>query len=213
MISPATLSSHSNRSATHALGQDGDGLAAEQVGVVGAAAAVVAGRRPHRLLGRRVELPGHQPRHQAAERRPDLVGAGREPLALEHDDTGIDAGQFRGELEVVDRPVSATVGDGSLCQVMRNRLRGSRSHRPDALQLFLDVVRRSRLGFRIWANVGMRMLRSRARFAAESRVDSWMVRSIMRELLASSVERPGEGLDVGKDGDGRRACRGDGSHR
>ncbi len=127
---------------THALGQDGNGLAAEQVGVVGAAAAVVPRRRPHRLLRRWVELPGHQPRHQAAERSPDLVRAGGEPLALEHDDTSIDTRQFLGELEVVDRPVSATVGDGLVVPRDAEQVAGIEIPQAHALQLFLDVVRR-----------------------------------------------------------------------
>ena len=65
----------------HALGKDGDRLAGQQVRVVGAAAAVVAGGRPDRLLRRRVELTGDQPRHEAPEGGADLVGAGGEPLA------------------------------------------------------------------------------------------------------------------------------------
>ena len=85
--------------ARHALGQDGDGFAGQQRGIVRAAPAVIAGGGPDRLLRGRVELTGDQPRHETGERRPDLVRAGREPLADDGDDARRDAGQRGGQLE------------------------------------------------------------------------------------------------------------------
>ncbi len=85
----------------HALGQDGDGLAAEQRAVEGAAAAVVPGRGPDRLVQLGVELARDQARHQAAEGGADLVGADREVLADQPDDAGLHAGQLGRELDPV----------------------------------------------------------------------------------------------------------------
>ena len=82
----------------HLLGQDGHRLAAQQLRVEGAAAAVVAGAGPDGLLGGGIELPGDQARHQAAEGRADLVGAGGEPLADQADDPRVDARSARREI-------------------------------------------------------------------------------------------------------------------
>ena len=65
----------------HLLGQDGHGLAGQQLGVEGAAAAVGAGGGPHGVVIGSVELTGHQAGSQAAEGGADLVAAGGEPLA------------------------------------------------------------------------------------------------------------------------------------
>ena len=60
----------------HILGQDGHGLAGQQLGVEGAAAAVVAGGGPHGVVIGGIELTGHQAGSQAAEGGADLVAAG-----------------------------------------------------------------------------------------------------------------------------------------
>ena len=85
----------------HALGQDRHRRAGQQGAVVGAAAAVVAGRRPDRLLACRVVVARDQPRHQATVGRADLVRAGREPVAQDTDDLGVDPGQLRRKLDPV----------------------------------------------------------------------------------------------------------------
>ena len=87
--------------AAHLLGEDRHRVAAQQRRVECAAAAVVAGRGPHRLLRHRVELPRHQPRHQTTERRADLVRAGREVAPDEADDAGRHPRQLGGDHERV----------------------------------------------------------------------------------------------------------------
>ena len=87
--------------AAHLLGEDRHRLAAQQGTIERPSAAVVARRGPHRSVCRRVELARHQPRHQAAERGPNLVGSGREVLAHESDDAGGNARQLRRKLERV----------------------------------------------------------------------------------------------------------------
>ena len=85
----------------HALGQHGDAAAAQDLGDGDAAAAVVAGRGPHRALPRRIEAPGHQARRQAGVGGQHLVRADhREQRAQRHDDARLHAGQRRGQLDV-----------------------------------------------------------------------------------------------------------------
>ena len=57
----------------HALRQDGNAFASQQCGIIGPAAAVVAGGRPDGFLGAGIELAGHQPGNQTAECRPYLM--------------------------------------------------------------------------------------------------------------------------------------------
>ena len=110
------------------------------MGVVGATAAVVARRWPHGLLGDRVELAGDQTGHQAAERGTDLVGTGREPLALEEENAGGGAGELGRKLDVVDRPVPAPAGGwlvvpGDAVQVARIEV-----PQPNRCELLLDRI-------------------------------------------------------------------------
>ena len=98
--------------AAHALGQNGDGAAAEQGGIVGAAPAVIARGGPGGLHGYGVELTGDQTRRQAGEGRAHLVRAGGEPFAGQHHDAGLDSGQFGGQHQMVDPSVAAALGRG-----------------------------------------------------------------------------------------------------
>ena len=86
----------------HAFGQDGNGVAGQQVGVIGPAPAVVTGGWPDSLHGGWIKLPGHKPGDKAGIGGPDLVGAGGKPFAKQNDDTGIDSGQFLGENQVIN---------------------------------------------------------------------------------------------------------------
>ena len=73
--------------AAHALGEHRDAAAAQQPRDRDAAAAVVAGRRPHGALPGRVELPADEPRRQAAVGGEHLVRPDqREAVAERHDD-------------------------------------------------------------------------------------------------------------------------------
>ena len=77
----------------HVLRQDGHGLAGQQLGVEGAAAAVVAGGGPHGVVIGGVELTGHQTGSQAAEGSAHLMAAGGEPLAGHGHDAAGHTGQ------------------------------------------------------------------------------------------------------------------------
>ena len=80
----------------HALRQHGDRAEAQHPGDRHAAAAVVAGRRPHRPVVLGVEPAGHQKRDQAAIGGQHLVGADQRKKAAErHDDRGAHPGQLR----------------------------------------------------------------------------------------------------------------------
>ena len=85
----------------HILGQNGHGLAGQQLGVERAAAAVVAGGGPHGLVPVHVELAGHQTGGQAAEGGAHLMAAGGEPLAGHGHDAAGYAGQLAGDLHIV----------------------------------------------------------------------------------------------------------------
>ena len=81
--------------AAHAGRQHRDAAAAEDAGDGDAAAAVVAGRWPHRAVVRRIELSGDQARHQAGIGGEHLVRADhREAAAEQHDDRRLHAGQL-----------------------------------------------------------------------------------------------------------------------
>ena len=119
----------------HSLREDGHRLAAQQVGVVGAAPAVVTGGRPHRLLGGRVELAGDETRDQATEGGSHLVRTGGEPLADQGDDPGLDPGQLGRPFDVVDRSEAAPADDrlvvpGDPVQVERVEVPQTDVHEP-----------------------------------------------------------------------------------
>ena len=83
--------------AAHAGRQHGHAAAAENARDRNAAAAVVAGRRPDRPVVRRIELPGHQARHQAGIGGEHLVRADhRKAPAEQDDDRRLHAGQRSG---------------------------------------------------------------------------------------------------------------------
>ncbi len=65
----------------HAFGQDGNGFAAQQGGIISPAAAVVPGGRPDGLLGGGIELTGYQSRDQTSEGRTHFVRTGGKPFA------------------------------------------------------------------------------------------------------------------------------------
>ena len=82
--------------AAHAGRKDSHTAAAEDAGNRDAAAAIIAGRRPHRTVLRRIELPGDQPRHQAGIGGEHLMGADhRKATAEQYDDRRRHARQFR----------------------------------------------------------------------------------------------------------------------
>jgi hypothetical protein len=98
---PAMVLSQSKRSLDISCGQDGHGVAGQQLGVEGAAAAVVAGGGPDGLVIGGVELAGDQTGGQAAEGGAHLVAAGGEPLAHHGDDAAGHAGEGGGKFDIV----------------------------------------------------------------------------------------------------------------
>ena len=85
----------------HLRGQDGHAVHRQQLGVEGAAAAVVAGGGPHGVVIIGVKLTGDQPGGQAAEGGAHLVAPGGEPLARHGDDAAGHAAEGAGDLHVV----------------------------------------------------------------------------------------------------------------
>ncbi len=84
----------------HALREDRHAAAAEDVGDGDAAAAVVAGRGPHRALARRIETARDEARGEAGIGGQHLVRADhREECAERHDDPGLHAGEGFGQLD------------------------------------------------------------------------------------------------------------------
>ena len=78
----------------HPLREDGHAAAAHDPRDRDSAPAVVARGRPDRAVARRVELPGDDPRRQAAVSRQHLVGVDHREAVAEYDhDAGVDAGQ------------------------------------------------------------------------------------------------------------------------
>ncbi len=93
--------------ARHALRQHSDGGTCQQRGVVGAAAAVVAGGRPQSFLRGRIERPAHELLNQRPEGRPHFVGAGGEELSHQHEDARLDPGQLARQFDEVDAAETA----------------------------------------------------------------------------------------------------------
>ena len=111
--------------AAHAGRQHGHAAAAENARDRNAAAAVVAGRRPDRAVVRRIELPGHQARHQAGIGGEHLVRADhRKATAEQHDDRRLHAGQFARQHDMAGHR-HAALRLASLNQCTRQRLAAS----------------------------------------------------------------------------------------
>ena len=92
----------------HILGQNGHGLAGQQLGVESAAAAVVAGGGPYGVMICSIELTGHQAGSQAAEGSTHLVAAGGEPLTGHGNDAAGNTGQSAGNLHVIGHSLEQT---------------------------------------------------------------------------------------------------------
>ncbi len=114
----------------HPLGEDRHAAAGEDPRDRHAAAAVVAGRRPDRALGRGVELAGHEARDEAGVGRQDLVGGDhREAVAEGDDDRRLDAGE-RPAAGRRDPPPGRSRAGRPSCSSGRGRGCGRRGH-PD----------------------------------------------------------------------------------
>ena len=127
--------------AAHLGRQDGDGIAGKQLGVEGAAAAVVAGGGPDGLVIGRVKLTGDQTRHETAERSADLVAAGGEPFAGEQDDARLDAGEFVRDLDEVDVAEDAAAFLGLVAPGDAEQVEGVEVPKPHIAEPGLDLIR------------------------------------------------------------------------
>ncbi len=125
----------------HPFRQNGDRFTGQQIGVISAAATVVAGGGPDRLLRGRVELASDQSRHETAKRRTDFVGSGREPFANQDDDARLGAGQFRRELQVVDATILATAGRWLIVPGNAKQIQRVQIPQTDIIQLVGDALR------------------------------------------------------------------------
>ena len=126
---------------THLGRQDGDALGAQQPGVEGAAAAVVAGGGPNGLVLVDVELAGHQPGSQAAEGGAHLVAAGGEPLAHHGDDAAGHSGQLGRQLDVVGHRLEQSAGLlGLVLPGDAEQVQGIHVPQAHVLQLHLDFL-------------------------------------------------------------------------
>ncbi len=128
----------------HAGGQHGHAAATENARYGNAAAAVVSGRRPDRPLMLRVELAGHQPRHQTGIRGEHLVCADhREAVAEQDDDWRLYAGQGLGQDHMARQrhpiPAGSIVEPVNTPQVLPVRI-----IRADGVETALDTGRDER---------------------------------------------------------------------
>ena len=85
----------------HALGEDGNRVHRQQLGIEGAAPAVVAGGRPDGVICGGVELTCDQTGYQTAVGGSHLMAAGGKPLSHQAHDAGGDAGERGGQLDVI----------------------------------------------------------------------------------------------------------------
>jgi len=92
----------------HILRQDCDGVAGQQLGVKGTAAAVVAGGGPYSVMIGGIELAGHETRSQAAEGSADLMAASGEPLASHGKDAAGHTGEAGRDLNIVGNLLEQT---------------------------------------------------------------------------------------------------------
>ena len=126
----------------HLRRQDGHAPGAQQPGVEGAAAAVVAGGGPHGLVSVHVELAGHQPGGQAPEGGAHLVAAGGEPLAHHGHDPAGHAGEDRGQLNVVGHRLEEAAGlPGLVLPGDAEQVQGVHIPQAHVLQLLPDLLR------------------------------------------------------------------------
>ena len=96
-----SCSSQSKRSSAHAGRQHGDAAAAEDARDRDAAAAIIPGRGPHRLVAPGSNCPRDQARHEASVSRQHLVRADhREAAAERQEDARLHAGERLGQLEI-----------------------------------------------------------------------------------------------------------------
>ena len=123
----------------HPLGEDGDGLAAQELGVVGSSAAIISGGGPYGLVARRVELPRHEARDEAAETRPHLMGPRGEPLAAESKNPCPNPGYLTRDLEVIDLAVEPAALLGLILPGDSEEVCGIDVPKPGLFQFFLDA--------------------------------------------------------------------------
>ena len=125
----------------HLGGEDGHALAGQELGVEGAAPAVVAGGGPDGLVIGGVKLAGDETGGKAAEGGAHLVAAGGEPLAHHGHDAAGHAGELRGELDVVGHGLIETAELlGLILPGDAEEVQGVDVPEADVFQLVLDLA-------------------------------------------------------------------------
>jgi hypothetical protein len=94
----------------HPLRQNGNRITGQQITVIRSTATIIARRRPHRLLRRRVKLPRHQTRRQTAKSRSHLMRSRRKPLAQQHHNPRRHACQLRRKFQIIHAAKATTMG-------------------------------------------------------------------------------------------------------
>ena len=86
----------------HAFGQNGDAVAAKDAGDRNAAAAIISGRRPDRMMASRIEAARYQPDDEARVGRQHFVRADHREAGSEHQyDRSVDARERLREHDMV----------------------------------------------------------------------------------------------------------------
>ena len=117
---------------------------ANKCSIVSAAAAVVTGRRPQRLLGRWIEGPPDELFHERSKGRTDFVGAGWEVFPEQHEDSCFDPGQLEGQLHEVHAAKAAAAFDWFILPTDPEQIPGMEIPQTNADEFLTDAVRYER---------------------------------------------------------------------
>ena len=142
MISAPIFFSQSNRSRDMPCGKIAMAVQSSTRAIKRAAAAKIARGRPRRLVLLGIELAADESRHQAAERRANLMRAGGKIFSDQPDDPRLHAGDRRRNFQIIHAAVEARLH----VVLPRDAEKVHRVHvpQPDAFELPLDGRRDER---------------------------------------------------------------------
>jgi hypothetical protein len=125
----------------HALGEDGNGLAAKEVSDVSAAAAVVPRGGPDGFVASGIELPGDEAGSKAPEGRAHFVGPGGKPFPHQGHDFRGNSGEFLGKDEVIHAAKAAAVRHRFILPGDAEKVPGMKVPKPDFPEFPLYPIR------------------------------------------------------------------------